>query len=305
VSNNTVRDSVNRFEPAGTSYGIVVSTQTTTDTTGVEQGNIVVSDNRISRIRGHAIHLRGNPFPINGLKVADNHITDCLDAGINIEYEFNGLTVVDNYISGCGRRSGGATPMAIRVAANVIWKGGRIENNTLVDFQAAPTQENAVNVHAAAQLTGVARSGNTGDPAPTVAGGASARKNSTTTVNNNSTLATVSAFSLPLEAGASYQFEAIIEFSADAAAGLKLRWALPANANISWTVDGAGAPVLVATSQAVYAGAGVGVLRAARVSGLITVGDTAGALTLTAAQSTAHASDTVITTRSVMSIARA
>lgn len=299
VQGNTIRDLVNRFAPSGTSYGVIISTQITTDATAEEEGRFLVIGNTIARVPGHAIYLRGDPYPLNHVKIEHNSIRDCDGCGVNVENVVNDLSIARNGISGCGR--GGTFTHAIRVGSGVTWTGGRIEDNDFTDLAVAPTQTNSIAIVTGAVMTGVRRSGNTDDPALYVG------KNNTTTINNNSTLATVGAFSLTVLPNVSYQFEAFIEYSTSATAGLKAKWELPSGALLNWTIDGAGAPdvgVLVATSQFVLAGTGVGVQRVARASGVLRVGATGGTVTLTASQSTAEATDTVITPRSSMSVAR-
>lgn len=301
VEGNVIRDLVNRFAPSGTSYGILISTQTTTDETAGPEGRFLVQGNSIARVPGHGVYLRGDPYPLNHVRIENNSIRDCDGCGINVENVVNDLAILHNGISGNGR-GGGNTTHAIRIGSGVVWTGGRIEGNDFTDLGSPTTQTNSITIVAGAVMTNVRRTGNTDDPATTTV------KTNTTTINNNSTLATVGAYSLTLLPNARYQFEALIEYSTDTAAGLKLRWTLPTGASLNWTIDGAGAPdvgVLVATSQVTVEGTGVGVLRVARVSGLLTTAATGGTVTLTAAQLTPTALDTVITPRSVMSVARA
>lgn len=131
------------------------------------------------------------------------------------------------------------------------------------------------------------------------------RKTSTTTITANTTLASVSAFSLPMVASAIYRFEMQAVYSSPVAAALKLQLSVPSGSSATWSAVGPGSAYdrLSAVNTAVLDGAGatekVGLLR-----GYVTVGATAGNLALLAAQNTSDAGNTVITTNTSMTLMR-
>lgn len=163
IQGNVVREGVKlnlSTGATGSASGIEVSTKG--NVTNPEQsGRIRIQGNDISTIPGPGVLVWGSPVKIDVLAIEGNTIRSCGGFGIRITGTVNWLSIFDNIIDGNNTQGLGA--YAISVHGATVWTGGRIQNNDLLDLSSSPTQTSSVFIEAAATLTGVRRSGNTGD----------------------------------------------------------------------------------------------------------------------------------------------
>lgn len=162
IQGNVVREGVKFNLSTGTSAtasGIEVNTTggTTNPTTF---GRIRIIGNDIATIPGPGVYISGTTH-LDVIAVEENSIRQCGGYGVRVVGTVNWLSIFRNTISGNNTQSLGA--YAISVHNAVVWTGGRIQDNDLLDLAGSPTQTNTINIEAGATLTGVRQSGNTGD----------------------------------------------------------------------------------------------------------------------------------------------
>lgn len=121
------------------------------------------------------------------------------------------------------------------------------------------------------------------------------------TVNNSTTYQNDDTFVWPVEASKVYQVELVIHYSTGTTPDIKFQWSLPSGALMNWGVGG----IQNATTAYVFrggliAGNDYGLeghasnIQIARIVGVVTIGNTPGAVILQWTQVTANASNTIV-----------
>lgn len=166
ILGNVVREGVKlnlSTNAAASASGVEVNT-TGGVTNPATSGRIRIAENDISGIPGPGVLISGTSGGVDVVALEHNTIRACGSYGIRVVGTVNWLAIVHNIVSGNGTLIGGVTGNhAISVHNAVVWTGGRIQDNDLFDLKATPTQNSIVNLESGATLTGVRRSGNTGD----------------------------------------------------------------------------------------------------------------------------------------------
>lgn len=137
------------------------------------------------------------------------------------------------------------------------------------------------------------------------------------TVNTSAALQNDDALVLTVVASAKYQLDAYIIYDSGTTPDFKCAWVGPAGATLNWTVNGLAVGSTAVSGSVVLAnsviadagaqsvgGAGAGTQVVAHISGLLTVGVTAGTLQFRWAQATSDASDTKVIAGSFLRLTR-
>lgn len=305
IMGNTIENSITSVV-GGTTYTAIGITATSSAANKDTRGRTSILGNTVRGSAGYGIRIvggtGGTPLPLEHVRVGFNKVHDSGLYGISVAGTVvNELYITNNTVTGSGQS--GASGNALIVASGTVVTGGRIENNDFSDLAASPTQSNSVTT-TGATLTNVRVTGNTGDPAP--ASGSTAlfsRKNSTTTITNSTSLVTASSFSVTMEANTTYALDAVIDYTTTVAAGAKFFWTIPSGTALQWSISAPGAPTSLGAANSLTVGGVDGATSiAGRVRGLVTVGATAGTLTLQAAQATATADSMTVTTKTNMEL---
>ena len=158
VSDNIIEDGIS-VSGFGTGSGILVTSR---GAAYQSEGRTQIHDNIVRGGKGYGMWLRATDQELLHVDVRGNAIRDCDSIGLRVTGTFRDLAIVGNSISSNRRAmSAGA---GIAVDSGVVWTDGRIQGNDATDYQTIPTQTSTLSVGSTAVLTGVARSGNTGDP---------------------------------------------------------------------------------------------------------------------------------------------
>lgn len=143
------------------------------------------------------------------------------------------------------------------------------------------------------------------------------RKAANETVNASAALQNDDALVLSVAASSKYILDAYIIYDSNTTADFKCAWVGPSGATLPWTVTGLAVASTAVSGSIVMAvaaigdagaqsigGAGAGTQVAARITGLLTVGVTAGTLQFRWAQATSDASDTIVVADSYMRLVK-
>ena len=300
ISDNHISDGIEYPGFAAITTGIQVSTAETTRT---DHGRINVHDNTVSRVAGHAVSILGdNANPLCHVRVADNILSDNDGYGVYVYRAVKHLSIVDNDFISNGRTIVGVGA-GVGVHNTVSWEDGWVVGNTFVDYQDVPTQIRTVDFIGSPILVDVYVGGNSDTPPALRTDARLKAKTSTTNITSNTTMATLSAFTVPLEAGQWYEFTARLPYISSAQARIKFGLFLGAGSTAEWWITGPGAPNERYRNSDVVALDGDGEQRVAIIQGWV-YADTAFNFGIQAAQETSDASTTSVSTGSRLSVRR-
>lgn len=299
VTNNVIRDMIAPAVISGLGYGIYVNSATTTYT---NIGRFVISGNTITAAPVHGIYIFAGGAPLlQHIRVSNNMISECGEQGIHLRGGLRDIQITNNnLIANC--LAAPTNPQAILIHNSTTWTDGRISGNSLTDYQTVPTQSNIVGRIGTPTLTNVFI-GDNGESSPALQSDARLKyKGSTSTITSNTTMATLSAFTVPMEAGVYYEFTARICYTSGVTPGFKLGLFLSGSA-AEWWVDGPGAPTTrVSGTDVVTLNGGSGTL-VATIRGWVAASSNFN-FGIQGAQAVSDAASSTVTTASRLSVRR-
>jgi hypothetical protein len=162
IRGNVIRGSTGPGATDGT--GIAIFTQTGRANTRAAI-HAIIEGNQIFEGTGWGIRVHAIGVDVEGIMICGNVIRANGLSGIRLLSDTVSIVsphIAGNQIVGNGRRAVAGDQVGVLVAPGTIVKGGRIQDNDIYDVASTPTQVAEI-MTTGATLTGVRRTGNTGD----------------------------------------------------------------------------------------------------------------------------------------------